>query len=79
MQRRTLVATNVIDDLVVQVTDQSVRLFEANGQLLLDEWYPEGHVQITVAAVNPTQCVVSIGFGRLIALKIERGLLVVTG
>lgn len=69
---RTLVAANVFNDMVVQVTDQSVRLMDArNDGALLDEWIPEERSQITVASVNPTQCVISIGYGRLIALQIQ--------
>lgn len=69
---RTLVALNVKDDMVIQVTDKSVRLMDASGQGgLLDEWIPEYNVQITVASVNPSQCVVSTGYGKLIALEIK--------
>jgi DNA damage-binding protein 1 len=69
---RTLVAANVWNDMVIQVTDTSVRLMDARGDgASLDEWIPEGRTQITVASVNPTQCVISIGFGRLIALQIQ--------
>lgn len=71
LNSRTLVAANVLGDMVIQVTDCSVRLMDANGSgHLLDEWIPQERTQITVASVNPTQCVVSIGYGRLIALQI---------
>ncbi|KAI7892669.1 mono-functional DNA-alkylating methyl methanesulfonate N-term-domain-containing protein [Mucor mucedo] len=71
LNSRTLVAANVLGDMVIQVTDCSVRLMDANGDgHLLDEWVPEERTQITVASVNPTQCVISIGYGRLIALQI---------
>lgn len=69
---RTLVIANVVDDMVIQVTDTTVRLMDSESQgMLLDEWIPEDHAQITVAAVNPTQCVVSIGHGKLIALQVK--------
>ncbi|KAF1802332.1 mono-functional DNA-alkylating methyl methanesulfonate N-term-domain-containing protein [Mucor lusitanicus] len=69
---RTLIAVNVKEDMVIQVTDKSVRLMDANGQGgLLDEWVPEGNAQITVASVNPSQCVISTGYKRLVALQIR--------
>ncbi|CEP12236.1 hypothetical protein [Parasitella parasitica] len=69
---RTLIAVNVKNDMVIQVTDKSVRLMDANEQGgLLDEWIPENNVQITVASANPSQCVVSTGYGRLVALEIK--------
>lgn len=72
LDTRTLITVNVIDDLVVQVTDRSVRLMESRKDgMLLDEWVPEDASQITVASVNPTQCVLSIGFGRLVALEFK--------
>jgi DNA damage-binding protein 1 len=72
LHHRTLITTNVIDDLVIQVTDKSVRLMESKSNgILLDEWIPEDQSQITVASVNPTQCVLSTGHGRLIALTIN--------
>ncbi|KAI9321688.1 mono-functional DNA-alkylating methyl methanesulfonate N-term-domain-containing protein [Dichotomocladium elegans] len=71
-ERRTLSAANVAGNLIVQVTDRSVRLMEAhiNGELL-DEWIPENNDPIIVASTNPTQCVVSTGHGRLFALDIQ--------
>lgn len=69
---RTLIAVNVKDDMVIQVTDKSVRLMDANGQGgLLDEWVPQDNAQITVASVNPSQCVISTGYNRLVALQIR--------
>ncbi|KAI7903552.1 mono-functional DNA-alkylating methyl methanesulfonate N-term-domain-containing protein [Cokeromyces recurvatus] len=70
---RTLIAANVKEDMIIQVTDKSVRLMDANCSSLdlLDEWKPDDHSQITVASVNPSQCVLSIGYGRLVALYIK--------
>ncbi|KAF7723645.1 DNA damage-binding protein 1a [Apophysomyces ossiformis] len=71
LDKRTLAAANVVDDLVLQVTDSSVRLMDSRVEgCLLDEWFPDDQAQITVATINPSQCVVSIGYGRLIALQI---------
>ncbi|CAO3588837.1 unnamed protein product [Absidia cylindrospora] len=69
MNERTLMAGNVVDDMMIQVTDKSVRLMDAYG--LVDEWRSSS-CMITVAALNATQCVVSLGFGRLVALDIDR-------
>lgn len=78
LNNRTLITANVIDDLIVQVTDKSVRLIESESSgMLLDEWVPEDQSQITVASVNPTQCVLSTGYGRLVALAINDKKLVV--
>ncbi|KAI9484077.1 MAG: mono-functional DNA-alkylating methyl methanesulfonate N-term-domain-containing protein [Benjaminiella poitrasii] len=71
---RTLIAANVKDDMIIQVTDRNIRLMEANGTngSLLDEWFPNDNIsQITVASVNPSQCVISIGYGRLLAFAFK--------
>ncbi|KAI8988150.1 mono-functional DNA-alkylating methyl methanesulfonate N-term-domain-containing protein [Mycotypha africana] len=72
LHSRTLVAANVIDNMIIQITDKSVRLMEAdrNEGMLLDEYLPDQQSTITVAAVNPSQCVISTGFGRLIAFQL---------
>lgn len=77
LDRRTLVTGNVAQNRVLQVTDHSVRLMECGIQgQLLDEWTATG---ITVASMNPTQCVVSLGHGKLVALQIENDRLVQVG
>ncbi|KAI8327522.1 CPSF A subunit region-domain-containing protein, partial [Chlamydoabsidia padenii] len=66
---RTLMAGNVINDMILQVTEHSVRLMtsHAHGHLL-DEW--RSQQPITIASMNPTQCVISLGFGRLVAFSL---------
>ncbi|KAI8096333.1 mono-functional DNA-alkylating methyl methanesulfonate N-term-domain-containing protein [Halteromyces radiatus] len=89
LNERTLVAGNVMGDMMIQVTEKSVRLMGSgkNGSLL-DEWRPSqcsllpsesSTSGITVASLNPTQCVISIGFGYLIAFFIQNNKLVVVG
>lgn len=80
ISRRTLAAGNVIDNLIIQVTDQSVRLMETGvSGNLLDQWMPKDNAQITVASLNPTQCVLSTGHGRLFVLEVQDRHLVQTG
>ncbi|KAI9495111.1 mono-functional DNA-alkylating methyl methanesulfonate N-term-domain-containing protein [Zychaea mexicana] len=72
LDRQTLAAGTVIGNRVIQVTDYSVRLMGCGmDSPLLDEWIPSDMSQITVASVNPSQCVVSTGYGRLYALQIQ--------
>ena len=80
ISRRTLAAGNVVGNLIIQVTDQSVRLMETgvHGQLL-DEWIPKDNSQVTVASLNPTQCVLSTGHGRLFVLEVQDRRIVQTG
>ncbi|KAI8386817.1 mono-functional DNA-alkylating methyl methanesulfonate N-term-domain-containing protein [Blakeslea trispora] len=77
LHARTLTASNVMNDMLIQVTDKSIRLMSSHshGQLI-DQWIPEDpSTRITVASVNPTQCVISIGFGKLLAFELsQRGL-----
>ncbi|KAL0082831.1 mono-functional DNA-alkylating methyl methanesulfonate N-term-domain-containing protein [Phycomyces blakesleeanus] len=72
LDQRTLVTAVMVGNLIIQVTEHSARLVESTPDgNLLDEWKaPEG-TQITVASVNPTQCVLSTGFGQLIALQVS--------
>ncbi|ORY94945.1 mono-functional DNA-alkylating methyl methanesulfonate N-term-domain-containing protein [Syncephalastrum racemosum] len=78
LDRRTLVTGNVVQNRVLQVTDHSVRLMECGIQgKLLDEW--TATADITVASMNPTQCVLSLGHGQLVVLQIENDHLVQVG
>ncbi|CAO3669571.1 unnamed protein product [Rhizopus stolonifer] len=78
LNARTLISGCVEGRAIIQVTDHSVRLMEAHQTgALLDVWVPDG--PITVANINPTQCVVSLGFGKLVALQISNNTLNVVG
>jgi DNA damage-binding protein 1 len=72
LNERTLIAGNVIGDMLLQVTEHSLRLMEArpDGQLL-DEWHDDQGRRITVASLNPTQCVLSLGHGTLLAFSFQ--------
>ncbi|KAI8364768.1 mono-functional DNA-alkylating methyl methanesulfonate N-term-domain-containing protein [Radiomyces spectabilis] len=80
LDQRTLAARNILGDLIIQVTEHSVRLLEsASHGSLVDEWFPSNEACITVASLNPTQCVLSVGYGRLVVLQIDGRRLVETG
>ncbi|KAI8994749.1 CPSF A subunit region-domain-containing protein [Pilobolus umbonatus] len=77
---RTITTANVLNDMIIQVTDKSVRLMgSARSSTILDEWFPDSNEQITVASVNPTQCVVSTGYGKIVALQIQVSGLIMIG
>lgn len=74
LNERTLATGNVLNAGIVQITDRCVILMEVgvHGKLL-DVWQPPDGSKIVVAALNASQCVISLGFGRLIALAFPGG------
>jgi DNA damage-binding protein 1 len=73
MAHSTVACGNVVGNLLVQVTEVSVRLTESstNGKLV-DEWKTdEFGSTITVACLNGTQCVLSYGNGSLVLLEVQ--------
>lgn len=75
---KTIAAGNIKEGKMIQVTPRSVRLMDAHPSgSLRDEWIPDG--TITVASINLTQCVVSLGYGILVALQIVNDTLQVIG
>ncbi|KAI8583811.1 hypothetical protein K450DRAFT_220087 [Umbelopsis ramanniana AG] len=74
LTRTTLATTNTVDNHVVQITDQSVRLFEIsdNGNLL-DELSAEENARITIATTNARRCAFSTGEGTLNLLEYKAG------
>jgi hypothetical protein len=77
LTRTTLATINTIDNHVVQIIDQSVRLSEINEDgALLDEFVAEGDSRITIATTNPSRCAISTGEGTLIVLEFKGGKLV---
>lgn len=73
MAHSTLAAGNTLGNLLVQVTEASVRLAECdpNGALV-DEWkLNEDASPITVASLNGSQCVLSYGNGTLVLLEVQ--------
>ncbi|CAO3646398.1 unnamed protein product [Cunninghamella blakesleeana] len=82
LNQRTIAAGNMIDDVMIQITERSIRLMTCGiDGILLDEWFPPPSTSsnITLASINPTQCVVSIGFGHLIAFTIQDRKLTIVG
>ncbi|KAG1174443.1 hypothetical protein G6F70_004910 [Rhizopus microsporus] len=78
LDSKTIAAGNIKEAKMIQVTPRSVRLMDAHPSgSLRDEWIPDG--TITVASINLTQCVVSLGYGILIALQVVNDTLQVIG
>ncbi|CAI2170756.1 4366_t:CDS:10 [Funneliformis geosporum] len=73
MSRPTIATSNIVGNLLAQVTETSVRLIDLNNQRVTSEWNPPALSKITVADINPTQVVVALGGGSLIYFEI-RGL-----
>ncbi|KAI7852107.1 mono-functional DNA-alkylating methyl methanesulfonate N-term-domain-containing protein [Circinella umbellata] len=86
LNRQTLAVGNAIGNRVIQVTDYSVRLMICGMENhLLHEWIPptsssqQQEQQITVASINPSQCVISTGHGQLYAFQIQNDQLLQIG
>ncbi|CAO3622733.1 unnamed protein product [Cunninghamella echinulata] len=81
LNQRTIIAGNMMNDIIIQVTEYSIRLMTCGLEgTLLDEWIsPSPSSTITVASINPTQCVISIGFGHLLAFAIKNRRLTIIG
>jgi hypothetical protein len=80
LTRPTLATINTVEDKVVQITDNCVRLMESfeNGDLL-DEYSTDSGTHITIAATNSNRCAISTGEGTLIVLEYSTGKLVKQG
>ncbi|KAH8557053.1 CPSF A subunit region-domain-containing protein [Umbelopsis sp. PMI_123] len=81
MSHSTVACGNVVGNLLVQVTEVSVRLSECSiDGKLVDEWkMDEMSSTITVASLNATQCVLSYGNGTLVLLEVQCDKLVKIG
>jgi DNA damage-binding protein 1 len=73
MAHSTLAAGNTVGNLLVQVTEASVRLAECDPKgTLVDEWKLDDMAStITVASLNSSQCVLSYGNGTLVLLEVQ--------
>jgi DNA damage-binding protein 1 len=67
--QRTVFAGNIGADLLLQVTQESCRLVDAQSLQLVDEWKPNG--TITVATANPSQLLLAAG--KLVVLLTLQG------
>ncbi|CAG8488774.1 3015_t:CDS:10, partial [Ambispora gerdemannii] len=72
LNNMTLHAANILGNMLVQVTEESIRLINCMDQSIASEWFPstfEG--KITVASVNPTQVTIALGGGCLVYFEIR--------
>lgn len=74
----TLYCGNVLPDLWVQVTEQSVRLISPSTCMLLQEWQHPTGKPISTSACNAAQLVVASGLD-LFYFRFEIGQLVLVG
>lgn len=74
LTRPTLATINTIENHILQITDQSVRLFGINETgVLLDEFSAGENSRITIATANSSQCAISNGEGTLTVLGYKGG------
>lgn len=64
----TLLATNVPNERIIQVTGSTVRLVDLDSAMIISEWTPEGDRAITAASANKDHIVLSIGGVSLVVL-----------
>ena len=76
MEQSTLVAANVNDNRIVQVTRSFVRLVDLEGGVLVAEWKPPEDVSIVDASANREKILLSVGGKRLVVLDVRSGLAV---
>ncbi|EEC79792.1 hypothetical protein OsI_21216 [Oryza sativa Indica Group] len=75
-QTQTLFCQNAINDLLIQVTANSVRLVSCTSRELVDQWNaPEGF-SVNVASANASQVLLATGGGHLVYLEIKDSKLV---
>lgn len=75
-QIQTLFCQNAINDLLIQVTANSVRLVSCTSRELVDQWNaPEGF-SVNVASANASQVLLATGGGHLVYLEIRDAKLV---
>lgn len=73
----TLVAANVSQGRVVQVTSARVRITDLDGGMTVSEWVPSSNQTITAGSANDSHVLVSLGGVTVVALDIDNGLSVV--
>jgi len=70
LNQPTLVALNVSEGGLLQVTPRSIRVIDCNFKVA-DEWFPPKDMKIVDASANPTQVVVTVGGGRLLYFELH--------
>lgn len=72
-QAQTLFCQNAINDQLVQVTANSVRLVSSTSRELLDQWTAPSGFSVNVATANASQVLLATGGGHLVYLEIGNG------
>ncbi|KAH0547646.1 hypothetical protein FGG08_000135 [Glutinoglossum americanum] len=71
LSESTLVATNVLGDRAVQVTNTGAWLMDSESGTTIAEWRPAPGQKITAASANEEQAILSIGGETLVVLDIR--------
>ncbi|CAL5227828.1 g10856 [Coccomyxa viridis] len=69
-QSQTLCCANTLDDGLLQVTPQDVRVVDAGTGALVHQWKAPAGLQINTASASPTQVVLATGEGNLVCLDV---------
>nr|CAB3460553.1 unnamed protein product [Digitaria exilis] len=75
-QTQTLFCQNAINDLLIQVTANSVRLVSCTSRELVDQWNAPAGFSVNVASANASQVLLATGGGHLVYLEIRDAKLV---
>eukprot|EP00743_Colponemidia_sp_Colp-15_P005247 GILK01005646.1.p1 GENE.GILK01005646.1~~GILK01005646.1.p1 ORF type:complete len:1143 (+),score=205.41 GILK01005646.1:93-3431(+) len=67
---QTIFCTNVLNDLLLQISENSVRLVATETFQLVHQWVPPSGLKINVGTANASQVVVATGGGNLVYLEI---------
>jgi DNA damage-binding protein 1 len=78
LSESTLVASNVSQGRVVQVTGSRVQVTDLDGGMVVSEWFPSYGKSITAATTNGSYVLVSLGGVAVVALRIDGGLSIVS-
>ena len=77
LEHQTLVASNLPDGNVLQVTTTSATVFDAESGVVVSSWAPDGENLIVAASANDQWLLLSIGGTRLVSLSLQKDLRVV--
>ncbi|KAI9848027.1 MAG: hypothetical protein M1837_001129 [Sclerophora amabilis] len=74
LSESTMVAANVLNEQILQVTASSVRLVDTEGGTILSEWTPAKGQTITDSAANDDKVLIAVDGVSLLVLDIQAGL-----
>lgn len=77
LSETTLVAANLSQGRLIQVTNGRTRVTDLDGGMIVSEWVPPEGKSITAASVNDDYTLLSLGGVTVVALDIHNGLSVV--